>query len=70
MKFPLSINNGFECDYIMPTEPGVGLSHSACMLVKYPDTRDYKWKVSAAEAGTYTIVLDVKNMTMTATKSE
>lgn len=70
MKFPLSINNGFECDYIMPTENGVGLSHSACMLVKYPDTRDYKWKVSAAEAGTYTIVLDVKNMTMTATKSE
>ena len=70
MKFPLSINNGFECDYIMPTEPDVDLSHSACMLVKYPDTRDYKWKVSAAEAGTYTIVLDVKNMTMTATKSE
>lgn len=70
MKFPLSINNGFECDYIMPTENGVGLSHSACMLVKYPDSRDYKWKVSAEEAGTYTIVLDVKNMTMTATKSE
>ena len=70
MKFPLSINNGFECDYIMPTEPDVDLSHSACMLVKYPDTRDYKWKVSAAEAGTYTITLDVKNMTMTATKSE
>lgn len=70
MKFPLSINNGFECDYIMPTEPGVGLSHSACMLVKYPDTRDYKWKVSEGEEGTYTIVLDVKNMTMTATKSE
>lgn len=70
MKFPLSINNGFECDYIMPTENGVGLSHSACMLVKYPDSRDYKWKVSAAEAGTYTIVLDVKNMTMTATKLE
>lgn len=70
MKFPLSINSGFECDYIMPTEPGVGLSHSACMLVKYPDTRDYKWNVSAEEAGTYTIVLDVKNMTMTATKSE
>lgn len=70
MKFPLSINNGFECDYIMPTENGVGLSHSACMLVKYPDERDYKWKVSEDEAGTYTIVLDVKNMTMTATKSE
>ena len=70
MKFPLSINNGFECDYIMPTENGVGLSHSACMLVKYPDSRDYKWKVSEGEAGTYTIVLDVKNMTMTATKSE
>lgn len=70
MKFPLSINNGFECDYIMPTENGVDLSHSACMLVKYPDSRDYKWKVSAEEAGTYTIVLDVKNMTMTATKSE
>ena len=70
MKFPLSINNGFECDYIMPTEPGVGLSHSACMLVKYPDERDYKWKVSEGEEGTYTIVLDVKNMTMTATKSE
>lgn len=70
MKFPLSINSGFECDYIMPTEPGVGLSHSECMLVKYPDSRDYKWKVSEGEAGTYTIVLDVKNMTMTATKSE
>lgn len=70
MKFPLSINNGFECDYIMPTENGVGLSHSACMLVKYPDSRDYKWKVSEGEEGTYTIVLDVKNMTMTATKSE
>ena len=70
MKFPLSINSGFECDYIMPTENGVGLSHSACMLVKYPDERDYKWNVSAEEAGTYTIVLDVKNMTMTATKSE
>lgn len=70
MKFPLSINSGFECDYIMPTENGVGLSHSACMLVKYPDERDYKWKVSADEAGTYTIVLDVKKMTMTATKSE
>lgn len=70
MKFPLSINNGFECDYIMPTENGVGLSHSACMLVKYPDSRDYKWKVSEGEAGTYTIVLDVKKMTMTATKSE
>lgn len=70
MKFPLSINSGFECDYIMPTENGVGLSHSACMLVKYPDERDYKWKVSEGEEGTYTIVLDVKNMTMTATKSE
>ena len=70
MKFPLSIDNGFECDYIMPTEGGVDLSHSACMLVKYPDSRDYKWKVSADEAGTYTIVLDVKNMTMTATKTE
>ena len=54
----------------MPTENGVGLSHSACMLVKDGDSRDYKWKVSAEEAGTYTIVLDVKNMTMTATKSE
>ena len=40
------------------------------MLVKYPDERDYKWKVSEGEEGTYTIVLDVKNMTMTATKSE
>lgn len=68
MKFPL--NNDWGCDWIMPTENGVGLSHSACMLVKNGDSRDYKWKVSAEEAGTYTIVLDVKNMTMTATKSE
>ncbi len=68
MKFPL--NNDWGCDWIMPTENGVGLSHSACMLVKDGDSRDYKWKVSADEAGTYTIVLDVKNMTMTATKSE
>ena len=68
MKFPL--NNDWGCDWIMPTENGVGLSHSACMLVKNGDSRDYKWKVSADEAGTYTIVLDVKNMTMTATKSE
>lgn len=68
MKFPL--NNDWGCDWIMPTENGVGLSHSACMLVKNGDPRDYKWKVSAEEAGTYTIVLDVKNMTMTATKSE
>ena len=66
MKFPL--NNDWGCDWIMPTENG--LSHSACMLVKNGDSRDYKWKVSADEAGTYTIVLDVKNMTMTATKSE
>ncbi|WP_440331878.1 fimbrillin family protein [Leyella stercorea] len=68
MKFPL--NNDWGCDWIMPTENGVGLSHSACMLVKNGDSRDYKWKVSEEEAGTYTIVLDVKNMTMTATKSE
>ena len=68
MKFPL--NNDWGCDWIMPTENGVGLSHSACMLVKNGDSRDYKWNVSAEEAGTYTIVLDVKNMTMTATKSE
>lgn len=68
MKFAL--NNDWGCDWIMPTESGVGLSHSACMLVKNGDSRDYKWKVSADEAGTYTIVLDVKNMTMTATKSE
>ena len=68
MKFPL--NNDWGCDWIMPTENGVGLSHSACMLVKNDDSRDYKWNVSAEEAGTYTIVLDVKNMTMTATKSE
>ena len=68
MKFAL--NNDWGCDWIMPTENGVGLSHSACMLVKNGDSRDYKWKVSAEEAGTYTIVLDVKNMTMTATKSE
>lgn len=68
MKFAL--NNDWGCDWIMPTENGVGLSHSACMLVKNGDSRDYKWKVSADEAGTYTIVLDVKNMTMTATKSE
>ena len=68
MKFPL--NNDWGCDWIMPTENGVGLSHSACMLVKNGDPRDYKWNVSAEEAGTYTIVLDVKNMTMTATKSE
>ena len=68
MKFPL--NNDWGCDWIMPTENGVGLSHSACMLVKDGDSRDYKWKVSADEEGTYTIVLDVKNMTMTATKSE
>ena len=68
MKFPLNNDWGFDC--IMPTENGVGLSHSACMLVKNGDSRDYKWKVSAEEAGTYTIVLDVKNMTMTATKSE
>ena len=68
MKFPL--NNDWGCDWIMPTENGVGLSHSACMLVKNGDSRDYKWKVSAEEAGTYTIVLDVKNMTMIATKSE
>ncbi len=68
MKFPLNNDWGFDC--IMPTENGVGLSHSACMLVKNGDPRDYKWKISADEAGTYTIVLDVKNMTMTATKSE
>lgn len=68
MKFPL--NNDWGCDWIMPTENGVGMSHSACMLVKNGDSRDYKWKVSEEEAGTYTIVLDVKNMTMTATKSE
>lgn len=68
MKFAL--NNDWGCDWIMPTENGVGLSHSACMLVKNGDSRDYKWKVSAEEAGTYTIVLDVKNMTMTAKKSE
>lgn len=68
MKFAL--NNDWGCDWIMPTENGVGLSHSACMLVKNGDSRDYKWKVSADEAGTYTIVLDVKNMTMTATKPE
>lgn len=68
MKFPL--NNDWGCDWIMPTENGVGLSHSTCMLVKNGDPRDYKWKVSEEEAGTYTIVLDVKNMTMTATKSE
>lgn len=68
MKFAL--NNDWGCDWIMPTENGVGLSHSACMLVKNGDSRDYKWKVSEEEAGTYTIVLDVKNMTMTATKSE
>lgn len=68
MKFPL--NNDWGCDWIMPTENGVGLSHSACMLVKNGDSRDYKWKVSEEEEGIYTIVLDVKNMTMTATKSE
>lgn len=68
MKFPL--NNDWGCDWIMPTENGVGLSHSTCMLVKNGDPRDYKWNVSAEEAGTYTIVLNVKNMTMTATKSE
>ncbi len=68
MKFPL--NNDWGCDWIMPTENGVGLSHSACMRVKNGDSRDYKWMVSVEEARTYTIVLDVKNMTMTATKSE
>ena len=68
MKFPL--NNDWGCDWIMPTENGAPLNHTACMVVKDGDPRDYKWNISADEAGTYTIDLNVKDMTMSATHAE
>ena len=63
-KFPL--NNDWGCDWIMPTVANAPITHTACQLVKDGASFDYKWNVS--EAGRYKIVLNVKDMTMTATK--
>lgn len=65
-KFPL--NNDWGCDWIMATESDAPITSTACQIVKNEPGFDYKWKVSASEAGRYKIVVDVKAMTMTATK--
>lgn len=67
-KFPL--NNDWGCDWIMPMEADASITSTACQLVKDGAAFDYKWVVKEAEAGTYNIVLNVKDMTMTAYKVE
>lgn len=67
-KFPL--NNDWGCDWIMPTENAAPLSCTTCQVVKDGASFDYKWNVTEDEAGTYKIVLNVKDMIMTATKVE
>lgn len=67
-KFPL--NNDWGCDWIMATEENAPITSTACQVVKDGAPFDYKWLVTEDEAGKYNIVLNVKDMTMTATKIE
>ena len=54
----------------MAATPGASLSETAAEVVSRADgdAHDYKWSVSAVEAGKYQIVINLKKMTMTATK--
>ena len=56
--------------WLMAATPGASLSETAAEVVSRADgdAHDYKWSVSAVEAGKYHIVINLKKMTMTATK--
>ncbi|MDD3077647.1 MAG: SusF/SusE family outer membrane protein [Paludibacter sp.] len=70
-KFPLSNTNGFECNYLMPTNVGSNnlapLSQTAVSFVAN-GSPDKKWTVSASESGSYKISLNVINMTVSFVK--
>lgn len=71
LKFMLGGSNwdGVQA-WLMAATPGASLSETAAEVVSRADgdAHDYKWSVSAAEAGKYQIVINLKKMTMTATK--
>lgn len=66
-KFPLSNTNDYACDYLMPKNVGEGdvasLLETEVEMVPGGNP-DKKWKVSADEAGTYKISLNVIDMTV------
>ena len=73
LKFAL--NNDWGCDWIMPTQGGVSLSHGECERVLDGEQHDdNKWYISADEAGKYKLVLRVNpkstQCTLTATKMD
>ena len=71
LKFMLGGRNwdGVQA-WLMAATPGASLSETAAGVVSGADgdAHDYKWSVSAVEAGKYHIVINLKKMTMTATK--
>lgn len=66
-KFPLSNTNGFECNYLMPTNVGsnnlASLSQTSVSFVANGNP-DKKWTVAQGEEGLYKISLNVINMTI------
>lgn len=75
-KLPLWRDHGFECDYLMPSN---ATNHVAAFATNtamplhranYPDcaNNDDQWKVSADQAGTYTLTVNLTNNTLTAVK--
>ena len=71
LKFMLGGRNwdGLQA-WLMAATSGASLSETAAEVVSRADSdsHDYKWSVSATEAGKYHIVINLKKMTMTATK--
>ena len=71
LKFMLGGRNwdGYQA-WLMAAIPGASLSQTAAEVVSRADgdSHDYKWSVSDTEAGKYQIVINLKKMTMTATK--
>ena len=61
-KLPLDNTNGFDCDYIMPKAVDgnnlAPLSETNCEVI-VKGNPDKKWKVEAAQAGTYKISVNV-----------